>query len=157
MKETSEPDKQLTVEVLLKMYETRYMLAKQAEDQRATMSNFLITIAAAMFAFIAQQGFSKKTILISLLTIFLGFFGLFMSTKYAQHYSKNDRVARSIRDRIAQLCPEAQLREIEHKALDEIADRYRFFSKVPTLYLWTALHISICSVGGLCILFALLQ
>jgi hypothetical protein len=79
MQENSEPDKQLTVGVLLKMYETRYMLAKQAEDQRATMSNFLITIAAVMFAFISQQGFSKKTILISLLKIFLGFFGLFMS------------------------------------------------------------------------------
>ena len=36
MQETSEPDKQLMVEVLLTMYETRYMLAKQAEDQRAT-------------------------------------------------------------------------------------------------------------------------
>lgn len=157
MQENSEPDKQLTVEVLLKMYETRYMLAKQAEDQRATMSNFLITIAAVMFAFISQQGFSKKTILISLLTIFLGFFGLFMSTKYAQHYLKNHRVASSIRDRIAQLCPEAQLREIEHKALDEIANRHPFFSKLPTLYLWSALHITICLVGGLCILLAVLQ
>ncbi|HEY9880212.1 MAG TPA: hypothetical protein V6D29_17280 [Leptolyngbyaceae cyanobacterium] len=157
MQENSEPDKQLTVEVLLKMYETRYMLAKQAEDQRATMSNFLITIAAVMFAFISQQGFSKKTILISLLTIILGLFGLFMSTKYAQHYLKNYRVARSIRDRISQLCPEAQLQEIENKTSDEIAIRHPFLSKFPTLYLWTALHISICLVGALCILLSLLQ
>jgi hypothetical protein len=157
MQENSESGKQLTVEVLLKMYETRYMLAKQAEDQRATMSNFLITIAAVMFAFISQQGFSKKTILVSLLTIILGFFGLFMSTKYAQHYLNNYRVAMGIRERIAQLCPEAQLQEIEHKASDEIAHRYLFFSKFPTLYLWSALHISVCLVGGLCILLALLQ
>jgi hypothetical protein len=139
------------------MYETRYMLAKQAEDQRATMSNFLITIAAVMSAFISQQGFSKKTILISLLTIFLGFFGLFILIKYAEHYLKNDRVARSIRDRTTQLCPEAQLREIEHKALDEIVNRHPFFSKFSPLYLWSALHIAICLVRGLCILLALLQ
>jgi uncharacterized protein YneF (UPF0154 family) len=133
------------------------MLAKQAEDQRGTLSDFLITIAAVMFAFISQQGFSKKTILISLLTIFLAFLGLFMSTKYAQHYLKNDRAARSIRARIAQLCPEAQLREIEHEVLKEIANRYPFFSKLPTLYLWFALHIAICLIGGLCILLALFQ
>lgn len=157
MKETFEPDKKLTIEVLLKMHETRYMLAKQAEDQRATMSNFLITIAAVMFAFISQQGFSKRTILISLLTIFLGLFGLFMSAKYSQHYLKNDRVARSIRSRISQLCPEAELSEIERQALNEIADRNPFFSKMPTLYLWSVLHISICLVGGLCILLALIQ
>lgn len=156
MQETPESDKQLMVEVLLKMYETRYMLAKQAEDQRATMSNFLITIAAIMFAFISQQAFSRRTILVSVLTIFLGLFGLFMSAKYAQHYIKNDRIARSIRDRISQLCPEAQLREIEQKALDEITERSPFFSKVPTLYLWSALHISICFVGASCILLALL-
>ncbi len=157
MQETSEPDKKLTVEVLLKMYETRYILAKQAEDQRATMSNFLITIAAVMFAFISQQGFSKRTILISLLTIFLGLFGLFMSAKYSQHYLKNDRIARSIRNRISQLCPEAELPEIEHKALDESAYRNPFFSKIPTLYLWSTLHISICLIGGLCILLALIN
>ncbi|MBD2090854.1 hypothetical protein H6F67_13440 [Microcoleus sp. FACHB-1515] len=157
MQETPEPDKQLAVEVLLKMYETRYMLAKQAEDQRATMSNFLITIAAVMFAFISQQGFSRKTIIISFLTILLGLFGLFMSAKYSQHYIKNDRVARSIRNRISQLCPEAQLREIEHKALDESAQQSLFFSKVPTLYLWSTLHVSICLIGALCILLALLQ
>lgn len=157
MQESSELDKQLAVEILLKIYETRYVLAKQAEDQRAAMSNFLITIAAVMFAFISQQGFSRKTIPISLLTVFLGLFGLFMSAKYSQHYLKNSTVARSIKDRISQLCPEAQLSEIERKALDESADRSPFFSKVPTLYLWSALHISICLVGGLCVLLALLQ
>lgn len=150
-----EPGPQLTLEVLLKMYETRYMLAKQAEDQRATMSNFLITIAAVMFAFISQQGFSKKTIVISVLTVFLGLFGLFMSAKYAQHYVKNYKVAQAIRNRISLLCPAAKLREIENQALDEIAYRNPFFSKVPTLYLWSALHISICLIGGVCILLAL--
>ena len=157
MQETSEPDKQLTVEVLLKMYETKYMLAKHAEDQRATMSNFLITITAAMFAFIAQQGFTKKTIFISLFTIFLGLFGLFMSAKYSQQYLKNYRIAKSIRNRISELCPEAQLLDIEHKALDESSARNPFFSKVPTLYLWTGLHTSICLVGALCVLLSLLQ
>jgi len=157
MPETFEPNKQAAVGVLLKMYETRYVLAKQAEDQRATMSNFLITIAAVMFAFVSQQGFSKKTILISLLTIFLGIFGLFMSAKYSQHYSKNYGVAKLLRNRIDQLCPETQLVEIEHQALDGNKSRNPFLSRVPTLYLWMALHSAICLVGGLCILLALLQ
>ncbi|MBD2106020.1 hypothetical protein [Nodosilinea sp. FACHB-13] len=157
MHELPEPEKQLTVEVLLKMYETRYVLAKQAEDQRATMSNFLITIAAATFAFISQQEFSKQTIPVGLLTIFLGLFGLFMSAKYSQHYLKNYRVAKLISKRIAQLCPQAQLREIECEALDESASRDPFFSKFPTLYLWSALHIMVCLIGGLCVLLALLQ
>ncbi|MGV0029413.1 hypothetical protein [Phormidesmis priestleyi] len=72
MKEISDSDKPIAMEVLLKMYEIKYMLANQAEDQRAAMSNFLITITAATFAFISQQGSSHKTILMSLLTIFLG-------------------------------------------------------------------------------------
>lgn len=157
MKETFDPDKQIAVEVLLKMYETRYMLAKQAEDQRATMSNFLITITAVMFAFISQQSFSPKTILISLLTILLGLFGLFMSAKYSQHYLKNFAGAKLIRNRISYLCPEAQLLEIDDKVSDGNKSRSPFLSKVPTLYLWTALHSAICLIGVLCILLALFQ
>lgn len=157
MNEISEPDKKLAIEILVKMYESRYVLAKQAEDQRATMSNFIITIAAVMFAFISQQGFSKKTILISILTILLGVFGLFMSAKYSQHYIRNYGVAATVRNRIAELCPQAGLLEIEHKALDKSAGRYPFLSKVPTLYLWVALHSSICVIGALCILLAVFQ
>lgn len=156
-KQTAEPDKQAVIGVLLKMYETKYMLAKQAEDQRATMSNFLITIAAVMFAFISQQSFARKTIPISLLTILLGLFGLFMSAKYSQHYLKNYAGAALIRTRISHLCPEAQLLEIESKASDGNRSRSPFLSKVPTLYLWAALHSTICLVGGLCVLLALFQ
>ncbi|NJL55428.1 hypothetical protein HC928_09745 [bacterium] len=157
MKETSDSDKPLAVEVLLKMYETKYVLAKQAEDQRATMSNFLITIAAVMFAFISQQGFSRKIIPVSLLTILLGLFGLFMSTKYSQHYLKNYAGSTLIRNRIAQLCPEAQLLEIEKESIDKNLRRNPFLAKVPTLHLWIALHSAICLIGALCILLALLQ
>jgi hypothetical protein len=157
MKEPLESDQQIAIAVLLKMYETRYMLAKQAEDQRATMSNFLITIAAVMFAFISQQGFSKKTILISLLTVFLGLFGLFMSAKYSQHYLKNYGVAMAISNRIVQLCPAAQLGEIEHLALDRNKSRNPLMSRVPTLYLWAALHATICLIGVLCIGLAVLS
>jgi hypothetical protein len=80
-----------------------------------------------------------------------------MSAKYSQHYLKNYGVTASVRNRIAELCPEAQLLEIEHKALDKIAGRYPFLSKVPTLYLWVALHSSICVIGALCILLAVFQ
>jgi hypothetical protein len=157
MKETSDLDKPIAIEVLLKMYETKYILAKQAEDQRATMSNFLITIAAAIFAFISQQGFSHKTIFMSLLTIVLGLFGLFMSAKYSQHYLKNYAGSTLIRNRIAQLCPEAQLLEIEQESIDKNLRRSPFLAKFPTLHLWIALHSAICLIGALTVLLALLQ
>lgn len=58
------------IDILLKMFEESYALARQAEDQRATMSNYLITVSAVLFAFVTQQGFTPNVIPISILIVF---------------------------------------------------------------------------------------
>ena len=136
-----------TIEVLLKAFEESHNLARQAEDQRATMSNFLITIAAVMFAFIAQQGFARSVIPVSLFMLFLGLFGLFMSAKYGQHYHRHYARIRLIRKRIAELCPETHIQEIENESSDENRRRHPFLKKRPILYVWLMLHSAICLLG----------
>lgn len=157
MENPTDASQPVAIEVLLKLYETKFMLAKQAEDQRAVMSNFLITIAAVMFAFISQQDFARKTIIISLFTIMLGVFGLFMSAKYGQHYQKNYWEAMFLREQISQLCPTANLSEIDQASRKLNHGRNPVLAKIPTVYLWNILHGAICLIGVLCILISLIQ
>ena len=138
----------VAIDVLLKMFEESYALARQAEDQRATMSNYLITVSAVLFAFITQQGFTPNVIPISLLIVFLGIFGLFMSAKYAQHYNRHYSRSKLIRNRLSELCPGTQLQEIEKEASNKNRQRYPFMAqRMPILYIWLALHAAICLIG----------
>ncbi len=147
----------IAIEVLLKALEESYALARQAEDQRATMSNFLISIAAVMFAFIAQQGFSRNVVPVSLLMIFLGLFGLLMSAKYNQHYHRNYVRIRLIRKRIAELCPETRIEKIEQESSEQNRRRHPFLKqRIGTLSIWLVLHSAICLLGILSTIFAIL-
>jgi hypothetical protein len=145
------------IEVLLKAFEESHTLARQAEDQRATMSNFLITIAAVLFAFITQQGFTRAVIPLSLFIVFLGLFGLFMSAKYTQHYHRHYARIRLLRKRISELCPEAQIQEIEKESSDENLRRHPLLKqRMPIVYVWLTLHATICLIGVLSTILAVL-
>lgn len=144
------------IEVLLKSFGESFSEARQVENQRTSMSNFLIIITAAIFAFVSSQGFSYNTIPISILMILLGVFGFFMSAKYAQRFHRNYTTVRLIRKRINELCPESQILEIETKSSGENELRYPFLKKrIPILYLWLGLHLVICFMGVLSVIIAI--
>jgi hypothetical protein len=132
-------------------------LARQAEDQRVSMTNFLVTIAAAILAFIVQRGFGAETLLLSLFVSLLGLFGLLSSVKFTQHYHRHYTEAKFIRQRLNELCPEGMIENISYRAAESNQKHYPTLGrKIRIVILWTFLHGSIFVIGIGCMILILL-
>ena len=59
------------IEILLKTIDRHWAQAKQSEDQRASMTNYLLTIYGASQAYIIQRSFDKPCIMIAVVIIIL--------------------------------------------------------------------------------------
>jgi len=63
------------IEVLLKTIDRHWAQAKQSEDQRASMTNYLLTIYGASQAYIIQKDFNKPSLIIAFIIIILAIYG----------------------------------------------------------------------------------
>jgi len=146
-----------TLEVLLRLMESRTGLARHAEDQRATMTNFLVTISGVLVAFVAQQRFSPPTLVISILIVILGLFGVFASLKYAQHFHLHYSASKFYQQRLQLLSPSADIFNVSAQASERNMERYPFMRKrLSVVYLWLFLHGSICVIGVVCVVLNIL-
>lgn len=78
----------LARDAALLVLKERYEQARQHENQRPLMTAALLTIAGWFASEIVKGGFSLNTLPMSLMLIFLGFFGTIFSYK---HYERNKR------------------------------------------------------------------
>jgi uncharacterized membrane protein len=79
------------IQILLRYCEENWAQARQSEDQRATITNFILTIAAATIAFIAQKELSSEALPMSVFLILLGSFGCFMTYKYYERFKMHHK------------------------------------------------------------------
>lgn len=136
------------LEVLIRLMESHVAMARHAEDQRATMTNFLFTISGILIAFIVQQRFSPATLIISILIIVLGLFGVFASVKYAQHFHLHYAAGKFFEQRLHLLVPEAGILEGKAQSREQNSKRYPFMRKrISVVAFWLFLHSSICVIG----------
>jgi hypothetical protein len=139
---------EIATDILLKELSESYASTRHIEQQRATMSNFLMIIAAALFAYIADQKFSLETIPISVFVAVLGLFGVFMSIKYGQRFHRHYAKVAFLRERLAEISPESRVLEIEKLARDRNKARYPFFGqRISVVHLWIMIHSVIFFIG----------
>jgi len=142
------------VDVLLKYCEEYWAQGRQLETQRSTVTNFVITIAAAILVFIAQKGFIPTSLPLGVFLFFLGLYGAIISEKLYERWQFVRHRARHWRRRINELKPDAQLLE-----LMELADKkyHHPLQHVRLHWLWVCLHISIAAIGLACIVVILIK
>lgn len=146
-----------TIETLLRLIEDAKTMARHVEEQRATMTNFLITISGLLVAVVAQQRFAPSTLIISLLIVALGLFGISVSFKYAQHFHYHYSLSKFYQERLHQLTPDAQIMEVKSKAIEKNLQNYPVLRKrLSIVYMWLFLHGSICVIGIACIVLNIL-
>ncbi|WP_224392950.1 hypothetical protein, partial [Pseudonocardia sp. ICBG1293] len=120
---------------------------RQSETQRATLTNVLFVITAALSAVIAQQKFSQSMIAICVFIIVLGLFGALAVSKYHERARYHLMQARAL---TAALSRNGLLTERAH--LDDQRDRH--YAEFPTISrvrlhrLWVSLHIVISAYGA---------
>jgi hypothetical protein len=134
-------------DVLLKFCEQQWMEAKQAEDQRAAITNIVLLVASAILGFIAQNGLTSNTLPLTVLLTTLGIYGAIASEKLYERHQFHSARAWSWRERIDQLHPDAQLLKRKEEAVAKHSKKFPLMSKIRLHYLWFTFHGAIALIG----------
>lgn len=140
------------VDVLLKLCEEQWNQCRHLEMQRSMVTNFVITIAAAILAFIAHKGFVPASLPLGGFMFFLGLYGAVVSEKIYERWQFTGNRALYWCRRINELRPDAEclyLQDIADKEYCHILQHLRLH------WLWAALHLSISLLGLGSIIFIL--
>jgi len=135
------------IDVLLKFCEEQYIWCRHSESERSTMTNFIITIAAALVAFIGYVGFDIKVIPSGFFLLVLGIYGTLMTLKYHERFRLHLRLAGEWANKIDEICPNANLNSLTKKAFQEHRKKYSKLSEIKLSKLWVFIHILISLLG----------
>jgi hypothetical protein len=137
-----------TNDILLHMIELNWTNARQAEDQRSTITGLIIIIASAIQGGLTQTGFSKNALPITLMLIVLGAFGMLASAKLYERFQLNVAMAVNIRKRLEELHPDIQIKKIVDKTeAEHLAMHPILGEKVRLHRVWQGLHALIVILG----------
>jgi len=129
------------------MYQEHTCQGRHHETQRATVTNFIIIVAAGIIAFIANKEVKKDQWILAVFLIIIGLFGAVFSGKQYERFRFHMKAAGRYRKELEKnLNPDwGNIREearIEHE---------KKFSKIlvslPLYSFWIALHLLITLLG----------
>jgi hypothetical protein len=134
-------------DVLLEYWKEQRAHARHTESQRAILTNLILLIAAAGLGFISQQRFRETSLVVSMLLILLGVFGVIITWKYYERYNIHIEQAIEFSKRIAVLIPGCDHEEILAPVRARNAERVGKLKVIRLYRLWMALHFLIVLVG----------
>ncbi|MGC3864587.1 hypothetical protein ACPSM1_30890 [Micromonospora chersina] len=137
------------VDVLVQQWLSRWEQIRHSENQRATMTNMLLVLAAAGLGLISQKRLEPGLLLVSGALLFLGIFGVLASLKYYERFRVHLREAGAIRKKIDERFPGLGLEGLAETTWREHEVAFPRLAKMPLYSLWVALHVGIGLVGGL--------
>ncbi len=120
---------------------------RQSETQRATLTNYILALAAALSGFIVQQDFGSGTWPLALFIGLCGLYGALAAAKY--HERANYHLAQA-RELTRVLVAAGELPDIDTRLDDaRLAHNGRFprLVRLPLHRLWTVLHVAIALYG----------
>ncbi|WP_234583682.1 hypothetical protein [Micromonospora sp. MH99] len=119
---------------------------RQCENQRATMTNFVLVVTAALSGLIIQQRFAVNATPLGVLIIMIGGFGAVLSAKYHERAVYHLGQARALTDTLRDINALGNdMNIVEHRQ-----SHYRAFPRMYRIRLhalWTGLHIVIALYG----------
>ncbi len=134
-------------DVLLKMYEQDWEQARQAEGQRATVTNIILVIISAIVGFIAQAGLSLQTLPLTLLLILIGIYGALITQKLYVVFRKHVRRLQAWRKRLDEMHPNAQILKLVGETTAAHTAEYPRLEKLPLHHLWLVLYLAFALIG----------
>jgi len=134
-------------DVLLKIVEDQLINARNTELQRATITNFVIVISAAIIGFFATKGVNQNSLPLAIFLVLLGVYGAIFCLKLYERWHLNVKLAKRWRDRIAELHPEARIDELRGEAIKEHEREYPILHKIRVHHLWIIFNILIAIIG----------
>jgi len=136
------------IEVLLEMYKIQTARSEHFENQRATITNLIITLATALVALATFDGsILRPDFWNGLLVALLGLFGYAASRLHSQRARRHGKRAEEYRNALDKKLPRAGINAIRTNLPEENTYLYR---------VWNGIHVAITVIGGFVLIHALL-
>jgi hypothetical protein len=130
---------------------------RQSENQRAVLTNYVLTIAAAVSGFVIQQHFRLQTLPLSVLVVLTGLYGALSAAKYRERANYHLSQARALTRVLVQsggLGDNAAA--LENARLDHY-QRYPRLSRIRLHWLWTGLSLGVAAYGLVLVILTALE
>lgn len=144
-------------EVLLQLHSEERLEARQVEDQRATLTNIIILALGAGLALVADRGFGRSWLPVTIAMLVLGGFGAVATRKYFERWFRHSTRAYAYRQQLFSLYPEIPedlepfhrdlLRARSYRYEKESDERFRFTKGVKLHWIWVTFHITVAAIG----------
>jgi hypothetical protein len=129
------------IQVLIATIDRHWSQAMQSENQRATTTNFLLTLYGATQAYIIQRNFDSPTILVSIIFITLSTYGIIVTYKYYERFRLHASRVGRLMDKITEFEPSLNLDEIEKLADQKHKSAFGKIAKMRLYKIWLLLHV----------------
>lgn len=137
-----------TTQILIQMMEQQLSQAKQSEDQRSSITNFIILIAAAIQGVLTQTGFTSKSLPLTITLIVVGIFGVIATAKLYERFRYHYEVMRQIRKKLEELHPDTTIRACLDAAWQVHTKKHTVLpSRIRLHIVWSTLHVLIATLG----------
>jgi hypothetical protein len=134
-------------DILLEYWKDQRTQARNAESQRATLTNIILLIVVATLGFIGQQGLHETMLPLTISLMVLGIFGATASAKYYERY--NLHIAQAVQ--FSKLLGEPPLLPDYEDTLNLVrsdqADHNKMMSRVRLNKMWILLHLLVALAG----------
>jgi hypothetical protein len=134
-------------DILLKLNEDEWSLIRHYEDQRATVTNFVLAMASLAIGFLVQKGLALDTLPVAILLIVLGVYGAITVAKLYERTQYAAALAKSYMIRLSELYPSIGLEEFKNKVDVKHRSKFPITARLHMHHLWGTLHIVIALVG----------
>nr|WP_197537963.1 hypothetical protein [Actinoplanes missouriensis] len=133
-------------DVVLAYWNEHRQQLRQSENQRATMTNFVLVITAALSGLIVQQKFAAATVPLGLLITLIGLFGAVIAAKYheraAYHLGQARALSVTLKD-LGVLAEDANIGDFRQRHYDA----YPRLRRLRLHSLWTGLNVAVAAYG----------
>jgi hypothetical protein len=137
-----------SINVLLAMYNEQCTQARHYESQRATVSGFLLAIAAALVGLITyDKSITRSDLPPAIFLFVLGVFGALSSFKHYERSLRHGKRAQEYREKLNELIPALKINELRVKADGETNSRFKRLYKLRLHHIWHFLHFMIILMG----------
>ncbi len=136
-------------DILLRLYEESWSLIRHYEEQRATVTNFVIVVASVAVGFVVQQKLNVYMLPIAILVIILGVYGAVAGSKLFERTQACVGFANAYFSRLNELYPDIGLDQLHKKARAEHKIKFPIMNRIHLHQLWFVLNIVISLIGAI--------
>jgi hypothetical protein len=133
-------------DILMASIEENWNQARHCEEQRATITNIILTVASLIHAALTISGFNNQTLPLTIFLMILGIYGFLATAKLYERNRYHVKGANALYIQLEHLMPDSQVTQtlasvkLEHEKSSRM-------SKIRLNHIWSVLHLLIAFLG----------